>query len=52
MQQIAGLRCATMLDLSRRVQVDRPLDPTRDATLSTQHRPATPIGRKVQIELV
>lgn len=53
MQQrsINKTQLANLLKTSRS-QVDRLLDPTRDVTLSTLHRAAALVGRKLQIELV
>ena len=41
-----------MLPKTSRSQVDRPLDPEHDVTLSTLRRAAALVGRKLQIQLV
>ncbi|MGH9402004.1 MAG: Fis family transcriptional regulator [Terriglobia bacterium] len=50
-RRISKARMATLLETSR-TQVDRPLDPKNDITLSSLQRAAAMVGRRVMIELV
>jgi hypothetical protein len=50
-KKVSKARMATLLKTSR-TQVDRPLDPKNDITLSSPQRAAAVIGRRVTIGLV